>query len=459
MDLIFALSEHIAGTDYADLPKPVVAAAKHLIIDSLAVGLAGSGESGVGPLVDLLREFGGKEECGVWLHGLKVPAMHAAQANAVMIHALDYDDTHDQAILHTGVDAVPVAFAMTEKRGKVTGKEFITAVTLGADMAARLCLANTVSMFERGWHYTTLHGNFNAAAVAAKLLKLDAATMANAFGLAYHQASGNLQGLKDGVLAKRMGPGFSCRNGILAVLMATKGITGARNVLQGVNGLFNVYHRGDYRPGVLVSELGRGFEVVNLSYKPYPCCRGIHPSVDAALALRQKHSIPADQIEGITANLSKSTKELLCDPLDVKRNPVTTVDAQFSIPWSVAAALVRGRVGVDEFTQEAIKDPSVLAVANRVQPNIDPSLNRMGVAPARLEIKMKDGRSWSFQVDHPYGSPENPMDTNAMAAKFRDCAAHAVKPLTAKNTQRLLDLLLNLEDVADVAEIAQMLSK
>jgi len=458
VDLIHTFSEHIAGTDYDDLSEPVVEATKKLIIDSLAVGLAGSGELGVRPLVDLLREHGGKMESTVWLYGLKIPAIHAAQVNAVMIHALDYDDTHDQALLHTGAVTVPVAFAVAERQGGVTGRDLITAVALGADLAARLCLANTVSVFERGWHYTTLHGNFSAAAVGGKLLKQPPEDMVSAFGLAYHQACGNLQGLNDGVLAKRMGPGFSCRNGTAAVLMAQQGISGARNVLQGRNGLFNVYHRGDYHPEVLMSELGRRFEVTNLSYKPYPCCRENHPSIDAALALKKEHCLQANEIEEVVANLSKATKELLCEPLDAKRNPLSTVDAQFSIPWTVSSALVKGRVGIDNFTKTAICDGSVLDVANRVTPRVDPKLERMGVAPARLEIRMKDGREMVRQVEYAFGSPENPMDMHATIAKFTDCAAHAVKPFSEEQLQKLLGMLLHMEDVEDVDSITRLLS-
>jgi 2-methylcitrate dehydratase PrpD len=282
--------------------------------------------------------------------------------------------------------------------------------------------------------------------------------MVSAFGLAYHQACGNLQGLNDGVLAKRMGPGFSCRNGTAAVLMAMRGITGARNVLQGRNGLFNVYHRGDYSPEVLLSELGRRFEVTNLSYKPYPCCRENHPSIDAALALKKEHRLQANEIEEVVANLSKATKELLCEPLEVKRNPVSTVDAQFSVPWTVSSALVKGKVGIDTFTETAIRDASVLDLTKRVTPRIDPALERMGVAPARLEIRMKDGRTVVRQVDHAFGSPENPMDMNATVAKFTDCAAHAFKPFSEEHLQKLLQMLLHMEDVEDVGMIARLLS-
>ena len=188
MDAIYTFSRHLLNTTYDDFPSEVVDVTKKLIMDSLAVGMGGSAKEGVRELVDILKDWGGKEEASVWVHGGKLPSISAAQANATMVHALDYDDTHDDAVLHAGVVAVPTAFALAERMGGVDGKTLITAVALAVDLTARLCLANTVSMMERGWHYTTLHGNLNAAAVAGNLLELDEERLVNAFGLAYHQA-------------------------------------------------------------------------------------------------------------------------------------------------------------------------------------------------------------------------------------------------------------------------------
>jgi 2-methylcitrate dehydratase PrpD len=457
MDAIYTLAGNIIDTNYENLPAEVVKATKRLFMDGLGVGLAGSAEAGVSELIDIVRDWDGKKESTVWVYGDRLPCVSAAQANATMVHALDYDDTHDVAILHASSVAVPTALAIAEKLGGVDGKRLITAVALAVDLAARLCLANKVSVFDRGWHYTVLHGNFSAAAIAGKLLGLDEETLVSAFGLAYHQAGGNLQCLHDGTLAKRAGPGFAARNGIMAVLMAQKGITGAKNVLQGRDGLFNVYHRGDYNPEVLTANLGEKFEVVNLSFKPYPCCRNTNPPIDATLAMVGEYNIKAEDVDSVTVYVGKGAMGLVCEPLNTKQNPSTTVDAQFSIPWTVASAIVQGKVGIAEFTPQAIKDKAVLTLSNKVTPKLDESLNRMGVSPAIVEIKTKDGKVYSQRVDTPYGSPENPMSMDAMAAKLRDCASHAAKPLSQKNVEKLIQLVSQLEAVSDVEEVVRLL--
>ena len=457
MDVIYTLAGNIIDTNYENLPAEVVKATKRLFMDGLGVGLAGSAEAGVSELIDIVRDWDGRKESTVWVYGDRLPCVSAAQANATMIHALDYDDTHDVAILHASSVAVPTALAIAEKLGGVDGKRLITAVALAVDLAARLCLANKVSVFDRGWHYTVLHGNFSAAAIAGKLLGLDEETLVSAFGLAYHQAGGNLQCLHDGTLAKRAGPGFAARNGIMAVLMAQKGITGARNVLQGRDGLFNVYHRGDYNPEVLTANLGEKFEVVNLSFKPYPCCRNTNPPIDATLAMVGEYNIKAEDVDSVTVYVGKGAMGLVCEPLNTKQNPSTTVDAQFSIPWTVASAIVQGKVGIAEFTPQAIKDKAVLTLSNKVTPKLDESLNRMGVSPAIVEIKTKDGKVYSKRVDTPYGSPENPMSMDAIAAKLRDCASYAAKPLSQKNVEKLIQLVSQLEAVSDVEEVVRLL--
>jgi 2-methylcitrate dehydratase PrpD len=457
MDVIYTLAGNIIDTNYENLPSEVVKATKRLFMDGLGVGLAGSAEAGVSELIDIVRDWDGRKESTVWVYGDRLPCVSAAQANATMIHALDYDDTHDVAILHASSVAVPTALAIAEKLGGVDGKRLITAVALAVDLAARLCLANKVSVFDRGWQYTAIHGNFSAAAITGKLLGLDKETLVSAFGLAYHQAGGNLQCIHDGTLAKRAGPGFAARDGIMAVLMAQKGITGARNVLQGRDGLFNVYHRGDYNPEVLTANLGEKFEVVNLSFKPYPCCRNTNPPIDATLTMVGEYNIKAEDVDSVTIYVSKGAMKLLGESLNTKQNPSTTVDAQFSIPWTVASAIVQGKVGIAEFTPQAIKNKAVLALSNKVTPKLDESLNRMGVSPAIVEIKTKDGKVYSKRVDTSYGSPENPMNMDAIAAKLRDCASYAAKPLSQKNVEKLIQLVSQLEAVSDVEEVVRLL--
>jgi 2-methylcitrate dehydratase PrpD len=457
-DTIYILANHVVNTRYEDLPPEAIEAARRLILDGFAVGLGGADKEGVNGLLDLLRDWGGKPESTVWTFGDRLPAAAAAQINAMMMHALDYDDVYDKTVLHCGVVAIPVALAMAERLGGVSGKDFITAVTLGSDICSRLSLAVTIPVFELGWHYTTLHGNFNGAAVAGKLLALDQEKMVSAFGLAYHQAGGNYQGLHDGVLAKRIGPGFASRDGITAALLAQRGVTGPRNVIDGKAGLYKVYHRGNFSPDILLKDLGKLFEVVNLSLKPYPCCRGTHPSIDGALALAKEHNLKPEDVEDVKIYIGKGIYYLVCDPVEAKQNPKTVVDAQFSIPWVVAWALNYRKVGLGPFTPQAIGNKEVLALSNKVTPVIDNSLHTIGLDPAIVEVTMRDGSKYNRRIDVAYGSPDRQMTIEDIREKMLDCVQLSAKPLTEERIGRLTDMVMSLEKVSDVKELVKLLT-
>ncbi|MBM3254355.1 MAG: MmgE/PrpD family protein, partial [Candidatus Omnitrophica bacterium] len=419
-DAIYALAKNIVGTNYEDLPSDVVEVTKKEIMDSFAVAIAGSSAPSVAELVEILKEWGGKKESSIWVYGGQLPCIFAAQVNSTMIHARDFDDTHDAAVLHPSSPVISTAFAISERLGNVDGKKLITAVALAVDMAARLCLASTIPMFELGWHYTTSHGSLGATAVAGKLLELDEESLVNAFGIAYHQTGGNIQCFEDGALTKRCGPGFAARNGIMAVVMAKKGITGARNVLQGPHGLYNQYHKGNYKPEILTKDLGKKFEGINVSFKPYPCCRYTHVAIDATSALLNKHNIKADDIDKVIVHVGKSAYGLVCQPLDAKQNPRNLVDTQFSIPWAVACTIDHGKVTLADITQEATKNKAILNLSNKVVPELDDTLSRTTIEPCLIELHGKDGRIYSEYVDNAYGCPDNPISMDGIIEKLWD---------------------------------------
>jgi 2-methylcitrate dehydratase PrpD len=443
---------------YEDLPAAAVEAAKKEVLDSLATALGGSTKAGVAELVDIVKEWGGKKQSTVIAYSIKCPAPSTAQVNATMIHALDYDDGHQAALVHTGCITVSTALAVAERMGKINGKELITAIALGGDFMARLGLAGrpSKSALSSGWHPTTLLGHFGAAAVAGRLMKLNDEKTINALGLAYHQAGGAGSGVADGALAKRMGPGFAARAGITAALMAERGITGERDPLEGKTGLFNTYMNGDYDPDILVTGLGRRFEGVNIGYKPYPCCGLTHACVDAVQAIRAKHDISVEQIEEIIAFGGHSVYDL-SQPSEVKRHPRTIIDAQFSVPWVVATAVVKGKVTVDDFTNEAIKRQEILEVARKVSGKLVPEMDRHGVGPGGVIIRMKDGAEYKEEVAHCLGSVERPMTFQDITKKFRECASASRKPLPKETINEVIEMAGRLEKLDDATEIIRLL--
>ena len=458
MDAIFDFVKNFTGTRYEDIPAPAVAAAKKEVLDSLATALGGSSQVGVGELVDMVKEWGGNEQSTIIAYGMKCPAPNAAQVNATMMHALDYDDGHPVAQVHIGCVAVPTCFAVAERMGGISGREFIGTLALGADFLARLGMSSRPgsSPVKYGWHPTALYGYLGAAAMAGRIMGLDQERMVNAMGIAYHQCAGNSQCVNDGALTKRMGPGLAAKGGITAALMAERGITGARNILEGEYGMFRQYHGGDYDARILTADLGRRFEGVNIGDKPYPCCGFSHPFIDAVLLLKSKHAIKADQVRSITAYGGDSAYEI-CVPPEVKGNPRSTVDAQFSVPWAIATALVKGRVNVEDFTEEAIRKEDVLRISRKVTSVLDPKLSRHGVGPGRVKITMQDGTEYTEEVEHCLGSIEKPMTFEDCAAKFRECAAGSIKPLADDTVAMVVELIGRLDRLDDATEIIRLL--
>ncbi|MBN1161038.1 MAG: MmgE/PrpD family protein [Dehalococcoidales bacterium] len=458
MTAINELVKHIVSTRYEDVPPDAVAAVMQEVLDSLATALGGSSKAGVKELVDMVREWGGASQSTVIAYGFKCPAPNAAQVNGTMIHALDYDDGHQVALVHIGCVAVSTAFAVAERMGKISGKELITAIALGGDLTARLGLASKPggSAMSAGWHPTTLFGFLGSAAVAGRIIRLDEDRMIDALGLAYHQCGGAGTGVADGALAKRMGPGLAAKGGITAALMAERGITGERDPLEGRTGLYKTYMGGDYDPALLTTDLGKKWEVVNIGDKPYPCCGLTHACIDAALALKTKYKINADDIREITVYGGDKVYQH-AQPPEIKKAPRTIIDAQFSVPWVVATALAQGKVTVDDFTDEAIKRPEILKLAQKIDTRLEPSMNRHGVEPGGVTIKMQDGRGFTEEVENCLGSVQRPMTFEDVTRKFRECAPCSIKPLTKDKIEKVIDMVGRLEKLNDATEIIRLL--
>src|SRR6185503_537913 len=212
-------------------------------------------------------------------------------------HALDFDDQHDPARVHTSCVTLPALLAAAEDRGGIPGTQFLLAMAIGAELHARLGLACYNSL-GKGWHPTMIFGTLSASLGAGRLLGLDAAGLANALGLAFHQTSGSAQSMRDGVLSKRIGAGFAARAAVLGAFLAADGITGTRRTLEGNAGLFALYERDEVRPELLFDGLGRNWRILEYSFKPYPCCRCNHTAIDLGIGLHRA-GVKSDSVESI----------------------------------------------------------------------------------------------------------------------------------------------------------------
>jgi len=446
-DPAWALARHVCRTDYTDLPTSAVESARRDILDTFGCMLGGSGSPGIGELFAVVSHWGGVPESRVLLRGLSLPSPQAALLNASMGHALDFDDTLDTGgSIHPGVSVLGAVLAVTDSLGDVTGKEFLLAVALGLDVSCRVALASTV---DRGWHRTAAMGVFGAAAAAGKLLRLTPEQMLAALGIAYSHAAGNRQCILDGALSKRMQAGQAASAGVFAAVLAQTGFTGAHNIFDGRFGFFELYQPNGYDPSVLLRDLGTAFHGEALSYKPYPCGRPLHAAIDAALAARVQLQISgADDITAVTIEADPAGHGDQFERGPAKRRPTQVVEAQFAQPFLVATALVHGKVGIAEV--DGLGDAAVLALSDRIAgvPHED---RRKGLP--RIMVTRSDGRAVTVDASDPTGSPQKPLSDAQFAAKFRDCARNAVRPLSEASVDAALTAIGRLEALADAKEL------
>jgi 2-methylcitrate dehydratase PrpD len=418
-------AEFSASLRGKDLPPGVMQAAKANLFDTVACAIAGSNAPGVAEVRDLAVSWGGTPQAAIWCSQSRVPAHHAAWVNGMMAHARDFDDTHDAAVLHAGVSVIPAALAAASLRPEATGDDLLSGIVAGLELVCRLGIATTIGIIESGFIYTSLFGYFGATAAAARVLGLDARQTMNAIGIAYSQAAGTHQVTRDAALTKRMQPGFAAKAALMSVQLAQRGIRGAQNTFDGADGLFRTYLRDGYDPVVLRDGLGQRFEMMELSYKPYPCCRFDHTAIDAALAVRAQLGFDIAHIERITVGVNHQAYQAVCTPPAMRRHPTTGVQAQFSIPFTVACALVDGRVSLNHFTDEALRRPDILAIAAKVECAIDDNIERLwsrNISPTELVVE-SGHTTFRQRADYPRGHTRFPMTTADFDSKLDDCIA------------------------------------
>lgn len=449
-DVAEVVASFVANLEWESLPRKAINAAKLDLIDTLACAAAGRDAPGINELVEIHRQWGGLPESSVWYHALDLPSPAAALINGSMAHALEFDDTHDRAVLHAGVTVIPAALAAAQRKGGVSGTELLLAIVAGIEVASRLGLATLRGPGMTGWLLTPLCGTFGAAAAAARALGLDAKRTVHALGIAYAQAAGNGQATLDGALTKRMQAGFAARAGVLAAVLAERGITGAQEIFEGSRGYFHVYHGGEFDLAAINHRLGERFEVCELSYKPYPCCRWTHSAIDAALQLRRQG--PAlSEIDRVDVFVNQQAYNSTGTPADIKQAPKSIVDAQFSIPYVVAVALLNGQVELDDFSEAGIARPEVRALSRRVfvAPDGDASVaSGRNVSPARISLHLMSGERLQATVATPIGSPGTSLPNDTVHKKFLACYARVgfAEPLAREHLRRL-STLEALEDI------------
>jgi len=460
-----ALADHALGVRYEDLPPPVVASVKQAIIDTAGAGLAGSSAELGRIVAAMVRDNGGAPHSTLWVSGDRLPASEAAFANAVMARCRELDDVHEGSPRagrghggHVNVMIVPAVLAVIEHLPwPVSGRELLAAIAVGGDIMVRLRLA-AGDAGRLGWEGPTV-SPFGVAAAVGRLLRLDASKLQNAMGAAYAQCSGNVQSTADGTWDVWLNAGLGARAGIVAAELARRGHRGAHAPLLGSSGLYPLYFRGEYHAEALLSELGRHFESGEVSVKPYAACKATHHAIYTTLALVQRHQIDAGAIERIEVRTSDYTMRLagLNEHGAPKYAPRTINEAQFSIPFTMALAMLKGTVLPDTLTDAALGDPAILALSHKIVMSVTGAKNEQarleGYVPADIDIHTNDGRVFSGCERHVKGHPASPMTMQEVVDKFLRCAALASLPLRLAVLQAFCADVAMLEQLDDVRAI------
>jgi aconitate decarboxylase len=394
MDAIERFADHVIGTDFEDLPPTAVSAAKTFILDSFGVGIVGSAGPWVEELIATQKSWGSGEDARIWVRGDRLPAPAAAMCNAYQVHNSEFDCVHEAAVVHAVTVVLPSVLAIAERNGGVDGRDLITAVTLGVDIAGHLGVAATTGLrfFRPG-----TAGAFAAVAGMGKVLGFDKPALINAFSVMYAQLCGTMQAHTEGSMLLGMQVGFNARNAVAACDMAANGLDGPKNILEGPFGYFRLFE-ADYDLEPVLAALGSTWRIAELAHKPFPSGRATHGVVDGCLQLRRTHGIEAGDIARVTARVPSLTNHLVGRPV---ADGMTVNYARLCVRYVAARALLNDGVTVEDFRDDALADSASLELARRVDVQVDDNPDPNALSPVTVEIEMRDGRR---QPDEPRGS-------------------------------------------------------
>lgn len=436
------------------VPEEVRTRAKHLILDALGIAIACTQWDFARVTLAGLRELAGPGgDVPVIGHGESLPLRDAVAMNALLVHGLDYDDTHPAGVIHATTSILPAALGFATRLGS-SGRDLLTAYILGMEATTRLGAAAKGGFHQVGFHPTGLIGTFGCTLAASRLLALDAETTVQAQGIALSLASGSLEFLNDGAWTKRLHPGWAGAAGITAATLAKNGFVGTRAAYEGRFGLYNS-HLGALAEqcdlGLITSGLGETWETTNVAIKPVPACHFTHACADAASILHGDWK--GATVKRIVARVPAGVMKTVCEPIENKRRPANAYEAQFSIPYSVATGLRFGRFTLDALEPAAFQDPQTLALAALVECEADPKAEFPRYFGGEVIVELADGRILKHSEPINRGAATRPISNADIVAKFHDNAARAVDRAQA---DRILEAVLSLEQ-GSARELAQLL--
>lgn len=445
------LSEFVSRLRFQAVPTEALSHVKLCILDTLGCALYGSTLPWGKKIIQFVKSCGTGREALIWGDGSEVPSSNAPLANGTLVHSFELDDIHRDAVLHPGAVTLPAADALTRQSG-ADGRHFLTAVVAGYEVGCRVGLASGPSQLRRGFHPSGTTGTFAAAAAAAKMLRLEAKTTRHALGIAATQGAG-LMAAQAASMVKRMHPGRAAQSGVYGALLASQGFTGIENVLEADYGGFCSTLSDNWDLSPLTHGLGEEFALLNVGFKPYPCCANNHTSLDALEKIRSAHrGLSPRDVEKILVRTTRSSTLHVGWPYV----PDSITTAQMNLSYCLAAALIDGHFSVDQVTETAIRRPDILEMTRRIEVVEDPELEALGDRyryAIKLEFFLRDGSCLQEKLLQAKGSEEWPLTEAEIVSKFKLLASKTLKP---SQVERLLETVQGLERAEDARILSRL---
>jgi 2-methylcitrate dehydratase PrpD len=454
-----SLAQFAQDVVLADVPLAVRQRAQHLILDAIGCAMAARGESFVDPFFASTRAL---NESAIGASGVvgfkqRLPLRDAALMNGVLMHGLDYDDTHTAGVVHLTVSVLPAVLGMTSVRG-CSGSEMLMAYITGIETGARIAMAAKGGFHAQGFHPTGMVGVFATSLAVGRLLGLRKEQLVQTQGLSLSLASGSLQFLEDGAWTKRLHAGWAAQAGISAATMVSHGVVAPNAPYTGRFGLFHSFLNESTRQtadsNLAQYIAGSTWELMQVAIKPYAMCHFVHAAIDAAIALH-KEGINTDQIEIIEVLVPDAAVPLVCEPIARKRRPDNDYDAKFSLPYAVASGLLRGKLGLQELKPEAYKAPQILALMDRVSYRVDPTSTFPRHYSGEVRITMRDASVRRKREAINRGHGDRPLSNAEVCEKFM---ANATLHFSKSHAEDILATVLDLENLPSVATLESLLA-
>lgn len=446
------VAQFVAARTQSDIPQIVRERAKLVMLDAIGNAFAASRYPFAPVALSALGSLGSGDSTVIGLDA-RLALRDAVVMNGILVHGLDYDDTYLPGSVHLSASCVPTVLALGA-HSKASGSDMLMATILGLEISARIAAAANGGFVNAGFHATGIAGAFGSAVAAGRLMKLDAAQHALAQGVALSVTAGTLQPLQEGSWTKRLHPGWAGASGITAAAFARAGYVAPAQAYEGRFGLYTCFlgeHAAGAQPGLVVEGLGEKWEFTRTSIKLFPACHQLHAFMNAAITLSKQQKFSADNVVSVRSLICDAAVPLVCEPLASKLKPASSYSAQFSLPYSVACALMRGRFGLNEIEAPSYTDAEVLKLADKVSYEIDPNPGFPKSRSGEIIVKMKDGRELRCRDDI---LPDEPASADAIVQKFMQ---NTDGLLTEAKAGQVRDAVLGLDKLSDADGFVKLL--